>query len=92
MDARVCSLSTRQYFWAGGQPQAPSGHPLLVIKMAQCHRCMGLLSYIREGLLDQELFAIAPVVHVLCDTTDMLMVTDTSWDMSRWLRGGAQLD
>ena len=55
MDARVCSLSTRHYFWAGGQTQAPSGHPLLVIQMARCHHCMGLLSYIREGLLDQEL-------------------------------------
>ena len=47
--------SVDENFWAGGQPQAPSGPAPLVIQMAQCHHCMGLLSYIREGLLDQEL-------------------------------------
>ena len=115
------SLSTGQYFWAGGQPRASSGHPLLVIQMAQCHHCMGLLSYIREGLLDQELphwrlqhfcyhfgcslmayeghmqgddeatkrqvlFTMAPALHVLCETTHMLMVLDTAWDTARRLK------
>ena len=82
---------------------------------------MGLLSYIREGLLDQELphwrlqhfcyhfgcplmayeghmqrddeaterqvlCTMAPALHVLCETTYMLMVLDAAWDIARLLR------